>query len=144
MKTLFKVIILLIVSHLTSCKDEPGENEHAEEVKMLTASTWAHARVTHDDGDLSGQYTNFAIVFTSNRSHGFDGSFVISSGGYAFPESSGLWKFNDDFSRVIFDSEKEMVVVLTKEHLQLQFSVAAEAGKLYGTSGNFTFDLQPL
>lgn len=144
MKTLFKVITLLIVSQLTSCKDEPGENEHAEKVKMLTASTWANAQVTHDDGDLSDQYTNFAIVFTSNRSNGFEGSFVVSNGGYAFPESSGLWKFNDDFSKIIFDSEKEITFELTKEHLQLQFSVAVEAGKLYGITGNFTFDLQPM
>ena len=144
MKTLFNVIVLLIVFQLTACKDDKGETEGAEQIKMLTANTWANAQVSHDDGDLSEQYTNFAIVFTSNPSNGFDGSFVISNGGYAFEENSGLWKFNDDFSMIIFDSGKEMVVELSKDHLQLEFSVAAEAGKLLGTSGNFTFDLQPL
>lgn len=144
MNTLFKVIVLLMALQLTSCKDEQGENERSEQIEMLTATTWANAQVLHDDGDLSDQYTNFAIVFTSNPSNGFDGGFVISNGGYAFPENSGLWKFNDDFSMIILDSEKEMVVELSKEHLQLEFSVAVEAGKLYGTSGNFTFDLQPL
>lgn len=144
MNTLFKVIVLLMALQLTSCKDEQGEDERSEQIEMLTATTWANAQVLHDDGDLSDQYTNFAIVFTSNPSNGFDGGFVISNGGYAFAENSGLWKFNDDFSMIILDSEKEMVVELSKEHLQLEFSVAVEAGKLYGTSGNFTFDLQPL
>ena len=143
MKTLFKVIILLIAFQLTACKDESDENGN-EEIKMLTANTWANAQVTHDDGDLSDQYENFAIVFTDNPSNGFDGTFVVSNGGYAFPESSGLWKFNDDFSKIILSPEKEMDVELSKDHLRLQFSVAAESGKLTGTSGNFMFDLQPL
>jgi hypothetical protein len=143
MKTLFKVIVLLVVVQFAACKDEKSENESAE-IKILTATTWANAQVLHDDGDLSDQYATFAIVFTSNPSNGFDGRFVISNGGYAFSENSGMWKFNEDFSQIIFDSGKEMVIELNKEHLRLEFTVAAETGRLYGTSGNFTFDLQPL
>jgi hypothetical protein len=143
MKTFFNVILLLIVFQFSSCKEDSGE-ESSSQLKMLTATTWANAQVVHDDGDLSDQYTNFAIAFTDNSSSGFDGTFVVSNGGYAFAENSGRWKFNDDFTQIIFDSGKEMDVELSEEHLRLEFTVATEGGKLNGTSGNFTFDLQPL
>lgn len=144
MKTLFKVLALLIVFQLTSCKDEGGDEKSAAQIEMLTATTWAHAQVTHDDGDLSDQYENFAIDFTENPSNGFDGTFVVSNGGYAFEESSGLWKFNEDFSKIILDSGKEMDAELSETGLSLEFTVATEGGKLNGISGNFLFDLSPL
>lgn len=144
MKIVYRLLALLIVIQFASCKDDTGEKESSLHIKMLTANTWAHARVTHDAGDLSDQYTDFAMVFTGNTSGGFDGSYVISHGGYAFSETSGLWKFNDDFTQIIFDSGKEMEVTVSKERLQLEFTVAAASGKLYGVSGNFLFELQPL
>lgn len=144
MKTLLNVIGLLIVFQLTSCEEDGGDKESSEQINMLTSATWAHAQVTHDDGDLSDQYENFAIVFTKNPAGGFDGTFVVSNGGYAFSESTGLWKFNDDFSRIILDSGKEMNTDVSEDRLLLEFTVAAESGKFMGTSGNFTFDLQPL
>lgn len=143
MKTAFKLIVLLIAFQVTACKDEPNGNE-SKEIEMLTAHTWANAQVTHDDGDLSDQYENFAIVFTKNPASGFDGTFVVSNGGYAFSESSGLWKFNEDFSKIILNSGKEMDAEINEEQLLLEFAVAPETGRLMGTSGNFLFNLQPL
>lgn len=145
MKSIFKITILLIALQLSGCG---GDNEKSnKEVKtdMLTQSPWGHAQVTHSpDGDLSGQYENFSILFTDQSADGFDGTYFISNGGYAFSETTGNWKFNDALDQIILDSGKEMDMQLDEEHLQLDFVTAPPGGKAAGLSGHFTFDLQPL
>lgn len=141
MKNIFRITILLALIQLGACSDDKGSGQDAQ-TKMLTAEPWSHAQVTHSDGDLSDQYENFVIVFTSHPSGGFDGTFIISNGGYAFSETSGQWKFDD--SKIILDSGKEMEFELTENSLQLDFTVAPPDGKAAGLSGHFTFDLQPL
>lgn len=141
MKNILRLIILLALIQLGACSDDGDGNT---QTKMLTKEPWAHAQVTHSDGDLSNQYTNFVIVFTNNPSGGFNGTYIISNGGYAFSETSGMWKFNNDKSKIILDSGKEMDFVLDNEHLELDFVVAAPGGKVAGLSGHFAFSLQPL
>jgi hypothetical protein len=143
MKSILKLTALLIVLQLGACGDDKEGGMDAN-TKMLTAAPWGDAQVTHADGDLSDQYTDFAIVFTSGASDGFDGTFLISNGGYAFSEDAGKWKFNDDFSQIIFDSEKVIDIQLDEDHLQLDFTAPASGGKVTGLSGHFVFDLQPL
>jgi hypothetical protein len=142
MKSIIKLTILLIVLQLGACKDEKSETE--VKTKMLTAASWGNAQVTHSDGDLSGQYANFAIGFTKNKSEGFDGTFIISGGGYAFSETAGKWKFSDNFEQIIFDSGKEIDIELSADQLKLDFTVPAPGGKVAGLSGHFVFVLQPL
>jgi hypothetical protein len=143
MKSILKITVLLIVCQLTACQEDE-KNKPDLKTEMLTATSWGHAQVTHSDGDLSGQYTDFSISFTSNSSNGFDGTFSISNGSYAFEETTGKWKFNDDQDQIMFDSEKVMDIHLEENHLQLDFTVAEPGGKISGVSGHFTFDLQPL
>lgn len=142
MKSILKLTVLLIVLQLGACKDEKSEAQ--VKTKMLTAASWGHAQVTHSDGDLSGQYANFAIGFTENGSEGFDGTFIISGGGYAFSETAGKWKFSNNFNQIIFDSGKEIDIELTADQLLLDFTVPASGGKVVGLSGHFIFELQPL
>lgn len=143
MKNILKITALLVVIQLGACGDDKEGGMDAK-TKMLTAVPWGNAQVTHSpDGDLSDQYTDFAIVFTGNASDGFDGTFLISNGGYAFSENAGKWKFSDDGDQIIFDSGKEMDIQLDADHLQLDFIVPAPGGKVAGLSGHFVFDLQP-
>ena len=145
MKNLFNVAALLIVISFGACKDDDGElNAHDKKVNMLTANSWGDATVTHADGDLSGQYEDFVIVFSKNSSGGFDGTYVIAEGGYAFPETSGQWKFNDDLTQIILDAGKEMDFELSEGDLTLDFTVTAGGGRAAGLSGHFIFDLKPL
>lgn len=145
MKNILKAILLLLTIQLAACSSDGGSDGMDAKTKMLTAAPWGNAQVTHSpDGDLSDQYTDFAIMFTANSSDGFDGTFVVSNGGYAFSENAGRWRFNDDFTKIIFDSEKEMDIELSENHLQLDFIVAPAGGKVAGISGHFVFDLQPL
>lgn len=143
MKYLVRITLLLALIQLGACDDDKG-GEQSAQTKMLTAEPWAHPQVTHSDGDLSSQYANFVIVFTSHASDGFNGTYLISNGGYAFTETSGKWKFNNDKSKIVLDSGKEMDFVLDEEHLELDFVVPAPGGKVAGLSGHFAFSLQPL
>jgi hypothetical protein len=144
MKSIIKLTALLFVLQLGACKDEKESGTDVK-TKMLTAESWGNAQVTHTpDGDLSDQYTNFAIVFTSNASDGFDGTFVVSNGGYAFSENAGKWKFSNDLDQIIFDSGKVIDFQLDETHLELDFIVPTPGGRVSGISGHFIFDLQPL
>jgi hypothetical protein len=101
--------------------------------------------VTHGtDGDLSEQYADFVIGFSKTTASGFDGTFVVSNGGYAFPEDAGNWKFNDALTAIIIDSGRELEFELSKDNLILDFTVAPSGGRVDGISGQFTFELQPL
>lgn len=143
MKNILKLIGLLFVLQLSSCNDD-GENKQEVMTNILTKSGWGHATVTHSDGDLSDQYSNFSMLFTKQPSSGFDGTYFISNGGYAFSETSGKWKFSKDLKQIILDSGKVMDIQLEKTHLQLDFTTASSGGRLTGLSGHFVFDLDPL
>ena len=144
MKNILKLMTLGIMILLSGCNDD-APSKQSVKTKLLTSAPWAHAQVTHTtDGDLSNQYTNFAIAFTRNAANGFDGTFLVSNGGFAFSETSGNWKFSDDLAQIILDSGKTIDIQLDKEHLQLDFIVPPVGGKITGVSGHFIFDLQPL
>jgi hypothetical protein len=144
MKNILKITTLLIVLQLPACKDDNEKSERDLKTDMLTTS-WGDAQVMHTPGgDLSGQYTNFMIVFTDNGSGDFDGTYIISYGGYAFSETTGKWKFNDALNQIILDSGKEMDMQLDENYLQLDFITASSGGKVKGLSGHFVFDLQPM
>lgn len=144
MKNLFNIAALLIVISFGACNNDDEPNAHDAKVNTLTANSWGDATVTHADGNLSSQYDNFVIVFSGNSSDGFDGTFVIANGGYAFSETSGKWKFSEDLSQIIFDSGKEMEFELSENSLQLDFTVTSAGGRAAGLSGHFVFDLKPL
>src|SRR5262245_7787478 len=101
MKSILKITALLIVLQLTGCGEDKGKSEEQAMTDMLTATAWGHAAVTHSDGDLSDQYTNFTILFTDHGADGFDGNYIISNGGYAFSEIAGKWRLSADKSQII-------------------------------------------
>jgi hypothetical protein len=145
MRNLFNIAALLIVLSFGACSNDDEPNAHDKKVNMLTANSWGEANVTHADGDLSGQYEDFVIVFNKNSSAGFEGTYVIANGGYAFSETNGKWKFSDDLKQIMLDSGKEMDFELSGNSLQLDFTVAAAGGgRAAGLSGHFVFDLKPL
>jgi len=134
------VVVLLVAG----CDDDDG-NAKSQNMKFLTGATWSHAEVQHaTDGDLSDQYENFAISFTSDGGDGFDGTFIIANGGYAFPENAGKWKLNDQLDRIIFDSGRQIQFDVVENSLHLEVNVDAPGGRTNGLSGHFVFDLKPL
>lgn len=145
MKTILKLTGLIILVQFGACKDDNEINPQHKSVEILTATSWGNGTVTHAiDGDLSDQYENFAIVFTKKPSADFEGTFVVASGGYAFSENTGKWKFSEDLKQIIFDSGREFDFQLDENHLRLDFSVSLAGGRGNGLSGHFVFDLKPL
>lgn len=144
MKNIINIISIVALVAFTSCSDSGETPKQDATTKLLTASSWGHATVTHSDGDLSDQYQNFMIIFTDNELNGYDGSFLVSNGGNAFSEGIGKWKFNDDKTLIILDSEKEIEFTVTENILQLEFTVPSSGGKAAGLSGHFVFELQHL
>ena len=129
---------------LSAC-DEDGPSDTEVKADMLTAQTWAHASVMHGtDGDLSDQYSDFAMTFSSNPADGFQGTYLVANGGHAFEDASGKWKFNDNLTMIILDSGREIEFQLNETHLTLDFIVPESGGRSNGLSGHFTFELQPL
>lgn len=144
MKNIVTIMITAFTFLLIGCNDDDA-NSKSQEVKLLTGSTWSHADVQHaTDGDLSVQYANFAISFTKNAGDGFEGTYIIANGGYAFTENTGKWKLNDDNDQIIFDSGRQLQYDVTENTLHLEFTVDAPGGRTSGLSGQFTFDLKPL
>lgn len=143
-KNILQLLLFVAVLQLTACNDDAPSTADVK-VDMLTAQTWGQAIVTHaTDGDLSDEYSDFAVTFTSSPSGDFQGSYVVANGSHAFAEATGKWKFNDDESLIILDSGREMEFELEATHLKLDFTVPASGGRSNGLSGHFTFDLKPL
>ncbi|MFZ6011133.1 MAG: hypothetical protein ACOYXT_12375 [Bacteroidota bacterium] len=144
MKTRTKLFILLLLGSLLACSDD-STSPREQNIVWLTAQSWGHAHVNHEtDGNLSSQYSNFAILFTAQSSQGYDGTFMISHGGNAFAEATGMWRFNSDLTKLILNSGQELNFQLEADHLQLDFYVADPGGRSSGLSGHFVFELSPL
>ena len=144
MKNILTLTMLVAYFMLASCDDDEA-NPKSQELRLLTATPWSHAVVNHaTDGDLSDQYETFAISFSKNVENGYDGTFIISNGGYAFPENTGRWKFNEQLDLIIFDSGREIQYQVDENSLHLDLSVDTPGGRTKGLSGHFVFDLKPL
>lgn len=144
MKKILTLTALIVLFQLSACKDNNEISQHDQTVNTLVASTWGNASVTNSaDGDLSDQYTDFIMVFTSKPADGFDGTFLIANGLYAFPESTGKWKLSEDLTKIVFDSGREIDYQLSNNTLHLDFVVTPIGGRINGLSGHFTFDLTP-
>ena len=145
MKNFLTLTALAVLFQLSACKDKNELSQHDQNVSMITASNWGKPNVLNEtDGDLSSQYADFLIVFNNKPANNFDGTFVIGNGLYAFPETSGKWNFNGDFTKIIFDSGREIDYKLSDGSLHLDLVVAPLGGRINGLSGHFTFDLKPL
>ena len=125
--------------------DDDNVNPKSQDVQLITATPWSHALVTHStDGDLSDQYENFVISFSKKSEDGYEGTYIISNGGHAFPENTGKWKFHDDLDRIVFDSGRQIQYDVSEDTLHLDFTVSAPGGRTNGLTGHFVFDLKPL
>jgi hypothetical protein len=143
MKYILNIVSLIALVTFMSCDGNESPKQDAT-TAMLTASSWGSPTVAHSDGDLSDQYENFIIAFTSKATSGYNGTFIIANGGNAFSETSGLWKFNPGKTQIILDSEKEIDFFVTENSLQLEFTVTVPNGKTAGLTGHFVFELSPL
>lgn len=145
MKDILKLIPLVLVLQFAACGDDNEKSTREIKTEMLIATPWGNAQVVNvPDGNLSHQYSNFAISFARNVSGGFDGTYLVANGGYAFQEVAGKWKFNDTLDQIILDSGKLMDMELQADHLKLEFMVSSPGGRTSGISGHFAFDLSPL
>lgn len=144
MKNFLTLFAIAFLFQLSACKDDNEISQHDQNVTMLTATNWGNPTVMNaTDGDLSEQYADLIMVFTKKSTDGFDGTFVIGNGLYAFPETSGKWKFSNDLTKIVFDSGRELDYTLSENNLHLDFVVAPIGGRINGLSGHFTFDLKP-
>jgi hypothetical protein len=145
MKKTLTLIAIVTLFQLSACKDNTELSQHDQNVNVLTASNWGSPTVINDsDGDLSDQYSDLLMVFTKKTIDGFDGTYVIANGLYAFPETTGKWKLSDDLTKIVFDSGREIDYTLSESNLHLDFTVTPTGGRINGLSGHFTFDLKPL
>ena len=137
--------MLIGLAQMFACDDD-NVSPRSQDVRSITATPWSHASVIHStDGDLSDQYENFVMSFTKKAEGGFEGTYIISNGGYAFPENTGKWKFHDDLDRIVFDSGRQIQYDINGDVLHLDFTVPQPpGGRVSGLSGHFTFDLKPL
>ena len=142
-KILFRVAILAMVIQLSGCEDKSSSENTKRD--LLTTNTWGTPLVTHADGNLSDEYSDFAITFTTNAViSGFEGTYIVSSGGHAFNDPSGQWKFNDEQTMIVFDSGREIQFEVSENKLKLDFTVEESDGRSNGLSGHFVFELKPL
>jgi hypothetical protein len=144
LKILFRIVMLAIIVQLTACNDEPGSEANTKH-NLLTTNTWGTPVVTHADGNLSQDYADFTITFTSNAViNGFEGTYIISNGGHAFADPSGQWKLNEDHTLIVFDSGREIQFEVREDLLKLDFTVTDSGGRSNGLNGHFVFELKPI
>lgn len=136
--------MLAMIVHLTACDDEPSSEVETKR-SLLTTNTWGNPVVTHADGNLSNDYNDFVITFTTNPViSGYEGTYIVSNGSHAFGDPSGQWKLNDEQTLIIFDSGREIQFEVSEDRLKLDFTVTDSGGRLSGLSGHFVFELKPL
>jgi hypothetical protein len=144
LKILYRIVMLVIIAQLAACSDESAsatDTKHA----LLTSNTWGTPTVSHADGNLTQDYADFTITFTTNAViSGFDGTYIISNGGHAFTDPSGQWKFNEEQTLIVFDSGREIQFEVSEGLLKLDFTVADSGGRLNGLNGHFVFELKPI
>jgi hypothetical protein len=144
LKILLRVSMLMMLVQLIACDDEQSTETDTKR-NLLTTNTWGTPVVTHADGNLSADYSDFAITFTTNAVvSGFEGTYIVSNGGHAFEDPSGQWKLNEDQTMIIFDSGREIQFEISEGHLKLDFTVIESGGRSNGLSGHFVFELKPL
>jgi hypothetical protein len=145
MKNIITIVALGIILQFSACSEDEKVAPRTGTIDKLAETPWGDARVTHADGDLSAQYQYFAIAFTKQSSGAFDGQFVISNGGHAFPETSGRWRFNAELTQIIFDSGTTIDYQLNETSLTLDFTTPPPSGgRVKGLGGHFIFELKRL
>lgn len=144
LKILFRILMLAMVAQLTACDDEPSAEGDTKR-NLLTTNTWGTPVVTHADGNLSDDYSDFVITFTTNPViSGYEGTYIISNGGHAFADPSGQWKLNEERTLIVFDSGREIQFEVSEDRLKLDFTVTDSGGRINGLSGHFVFELKPI
>lgn len=142
-KKTIDITILTIAFFMIACsKDkDPSAKDHL--INLLTEDVWVTEQVLNSaDGDVTGQYKDFTIVFLKNPNSGFVGDYYTDHGSYAFAEIAGKWRFDDVMERLILSDGKEIEFKLTNKSLTLEFNVASTNGRVRGLSGNFVFILK--
>lgn len=137
------LLFALLLLGFVQCSKDNDPDPKTRKIGMLTDISWVTDNVQNSsDGDLTSQYSDFAIVFVSNDDGTFDGDYYLTGGGTAFPELTGKWKFNDDLTTIILATGREMEVTLTEDTLTLAFDIVSSGGRGAGLSGHFTFTLR--
>jgi hypothetical protein len=140
-----RMILLVAALLIVGCKDNNELTAAEKDVALLTGTTWGSASViNHTDGDLSYLYEDLIIQFVKKPTDGFDGTFEVSNGGYAFPENSGKWKLNADTKKITLDSGRELDFQIQPSTLVLDFIIIPQGGRVKGLSGHFTVSLHSL
>jgi hypothetical protein len=144
LKILFRIVMLAMIVQLTAC-DDKSASEGDTKRTLLTTNSWGTPVVTHADGNLTQDYADFTITFTSNAViSGFDGTYIISNGGHAFADPSGQWKLNEEQTLIVFDSGREIQFAVSEGLLKMDFTVTDSGGRLNGLNGHFVFELKPI
>jgi hypothetical protein len=143
MKTPKLLLALLALFGYNQCAEDHHVTLKESQIRMLTSNVWIPALVENSsDGDLTFQYTDFAIAFIKSDKQGFDGDYYLSGGGNAFKELFGKWRFNDDLTKLVLQNGREMDLELSSNALTLSFYQAPVNGRVQGLSGVFTFHLK--
>lgn len=140
MKLTFKLMLILLVASYGCSKDE-SLSKHDQMVKNL-AATWGNAKVMHaTDGDLSSQYTGFALTFAKSAGSGMDGIFVVENGGHAFPDASGQWSLSSDLTKIETSTGNNWEFTLKDNAMTLEFDIPEAGGRIQGLTGRVVFEL---
>ena len=141
MKKIVLASLLAIITMVTGCKKEEVLSARDQTLNKLNGQ-WSNAQVTHGtDGDLSGLYADFQLVFTKAKTDGFDGYYIVSNGGHAFTQGSGKWKLDSGNSQITLSNGPSMDFEVTATALMLDFTVENTGGRISGLHGHFTFNL---
>jgi len=140
----FTAIFILLAASFSQCsKDDPSAK--SRKISILTSDVWITESVTNSaDGDITFQYTDFAIAFVKDGEAGFDGEYYLTGGGIAFPELTGKWKFNKNLNQLILQNGREMDIVVSSNALELSFHIEPSGGRIRGLSGDFIFKLKKI
>ncbi|HEY3405904.1 MAG TPA: hypothetical protein VGK59_21110 [Ohtaekwangia sp.] len=143
MKATLYFSVLLFLFQASACSEDESTSAKDNMIRQLTESTWIAESVEHGtDGDLTFQYDDFSIAFTSSESGNFLGDYLVANGGYAFADAFGKWTVSEDLHTLMLDNDQELTVEFQGEKMILDFTVnPSSGGRSNGLSGHFTFTL---
>ena len=150
MKRIYSTIIILtiLLPWLTSCgsDDATGKSEEQLNAEKLSGS-WAlgtNGYITRDGSDLSGEYQDFVIRFTTNHSY----TVLKDPNNVFFP--TGTWKFAEGtFSQILLNNNMTPISLQFENAttITLTFAVIGDTPigqRVKGISGSYELRLTKL
>ena len=145
MKYLYKILPILFVALLISCKGGNNPDPIPPTFEEKLAGTWSLSSVKIDGSDVTSDYSGFSITFDANL------NYSIANGGLTFTQTSGSWgtasQTDTGATGYLAGITNQVTLAFSNANKTLTLSFTVDnntfglGGRVSGLAGNYVFVL---